>query len=161
MLEGLERSHEGLGTGVREVFALIEQAEPGPWRTVLGMIADFLTVRREYAPLIDLALGDWAQRFLVRDVATLVEALAARTQPFSGRVSFLPLRAGPSDNDDPALAALRANRLVEVSLLEPAAHSRHRCRRRTIPAWSPRRSSWSPATIPSWPTCRRSCWAAR
>ena len=32
---------------------------------MVGMIADFLTVRREYAPLIDLALGDWAQRFFV------------------------------------------------------------------------------------------------
>ena len=34
VLEGLERSHEGFGTGVREVFALLEQADPGPWRTV-------------------------------------------------------------------------------------------------------------------------------
>src|SRR3712207_218774 len=63
VLEGLIRSHEGLGTGVREVIALIEQAEPGPWQAVVGMIADFLTVKREYAPLIDLALGEWAQRF--------------------------------------------------------------------------------------------------
>ena len=45
------------------------------------MIADFLTVKREYAPLIDLALGDWVQRFIVRDVNVLMEALAARTQP--------------------------------------------------------------------------------
>src|SRR5207245_3438741 len=75
VLEGLERSHEGLGTGVREVFALIEQPDPGPWRAVLGMVADFLSVRREYAPLIDLALGDWAQRFVVRDAAVLAEAL--------------------------------------------------------------------------------------
>ncbi|HWY85186.1 MAG TPA: AAA family ATPase, partial [Gemmataceae bacterium] len=125
VLEGLIRSHEGLGTGVREVFSLIEQPEPGPWTTIMGMIADFLTVKRDYAPLIDLALGDWAQRFIVRDVDTLMEALAARTQPLAGRVSFLPLLAGASDNEDPALAALRANRLVEVSLLsrlrEPAA----------------------------------------
>ena len=62
VLEGLERSHEGLGTGVREVLALREQTDAGPWRTLLGMIADVLNVRREYAPLIDLALGDWSQR---------------------------------------------------------------------------------------------------
>ncbi len=60
VLEGLERSHEGLGTGPRELFALLEQPDPGPWRTVLGLLAEFLTVRREYAPLIDLALGDRA-----------------------------------------------------------------------------------------------------
>ncbi|HLJ91558.1 MAG TPA: chromosome segregation protein SMC [Gemmataceae bacterium] len=91
VLEGLERSHEGLGAGVREVFALLEQPEPGPWRTVLGMVADFLTVRREYAPLIDLALGERAQRFLVRDTEMLHQAMGQQTQPFSGRVSFLPL----------------------------------------------------------------------
>jgi chromosome segregation protein len=107
VLEGLERSHEGLGTGVREVLALVEQPEPGPWRTVLGMIADFLTVRREYAPLIDLALGERAQRFLVRDPVLLDEALRQRGEPFSGRVSFLPLTPrrsgeGPPPEETPA-----------------------------------------------------------
>jgi chromosome segregation protein len=91
VLQGLIRSHEGLGAGVREVFALLEQPEPGPWSNVLGMIADFLTVRREYAPLIDLALGDWAQRFVVRDIDRLLDALGQQPQLFSGRVSFLPL----------------------------------------------------------------------
>jgi chromosome segregation protein len=93
VLEGLERSREGFGVGVREVFALTEQAEPGPWRTIAGIVADFLTVRREYAPLIDLALGDRAQRFLVYDTDLLAQALRQRPQPFSSRVSFLPLSA--------------------------------------------------------------------
>jgi chromosome segregation protein len=95
VLEGLERSHEGLGTGPREVLALLEQPNPGPWRTVLGIVADFFTVRREYAPLIDLALGERAQRFLVRDVEELAAALKQNTQAFAGRVSFLPLE-GPA-----------------------------------------------------------------
>src|SRR5262249_52657082 len=65
VLEGLERSHEGLGTGVRELITLLDQDRSGtspesPWQTVLGLTADFLTVRREFAPLIDLALGDRA-----------------------------------------------------------------------------------------------------
>jgi chromosome segregation protein len=93
VLEGLERSHEGLGTGVREVIELLGRQDPGPWRTVIGMVADLLTVRREYAPLIDLALGELAQRFLVRDADMLAEAFAGRGQPFSGRVSFVPLAA--------------------------------------------------------------------
>jgi chromosome segregation protein len=93
VLEGLERSHEGLGTGPRELFALLEQPDPGPWRTVLGILAEFLTVRREFAPLIDLALGERARSFLVRDPAQLAQALRQRSQPFSSRVSFLPLRA--------------------------------------------------------------------
>ena len=120
VLEGLERSHEGLGLGAREVFRLLEQPDPGPWGTVVGMIADFLTVRREYAPLIDLALGEWAQRFLVRDAAALAEALARRVQPFSGRVSFLPLRpagAAPRPAEGAQAEGRRPNRLIEVSLL--------------------------------------------
>ncbi len=105
VLEGLERSREGFGVGAREVFALTEQPEPGPWRTVAGIVADFLTVRREYAPLIDLALGDRAQRFLVRDPEMLGQALRQRSQPFSSRVSFLPLapaRVGDSLRESPA-----------------------------------------------------------
>jgi chromosome segregation protein len=91
VLEGLERSHEGLGTGPRELFTLLEQPDPGPWRTVMGILAEFLTVRREFAPLIDLALGERAQRFLVRDSDQLAQALRQRRQPFSSRVSFLPI----------------------------------------------------------------------
>jgi chromosome segregation protein len=91
VLEGLERSHEGLGAGPRELFSLLEQPNPGPWRTVLGILAEFLTVRREFAPLIDLALGERAQRFLVRDPDQLAQALRQRSQPFSSRVGFLPL----------------------------------------------------------------------
>ncbi|MFN4258953.1 MAG: chromosome segregation protein SMC [Gemmataceae bacterium] len=101
VLEGLERSHEGLGAGVREVYDLLEQPEPGPWRTVLGMVADFLTVPREHAPLIDVALGEKAQRFLVEDGELLDAALRQRGQPFASRVSFVPidqLRRAPSAN---------------------------------------------------------------
>jgi chromosome segregation protein len=121
VLDGLERSHEGLGVGVREVLALLVglgedrrgegekgrggERNPGVAdsdkfdasnsidlrQNILGMVADFLTVKREYAALIDLALGEKAQRFLVRDRDQLVESLTASGQSFSGRVSFLPL----------------------------------------------------------------------
>ncbi|MFO0929308.1 MAG: chromosome segregation protein SMC [Gemmataceae bacterium] len=89
VLEHLERSHEGLSTGAREVLAQLEAGDSGPWRTVVGIVAELFTVRREYAPLIDLALGDRAQRFLVRDLDELAVALRQRGTPFSGRVSFL------------------------------------------------------------------------
>jgi chromosome segregation protein len=123
VLEGLERSHEGLGTGVREVFALLAEERgspadapraPGPALSdvVVGLVADLLTVRREYAPLLDLALGERAQRFLVRDAGLLAEALTRRSQPFAGRVSFLPLAPAA-----PANGPARPNRLIEVSPL--------------------------------------------
>jgi chromosome segregation protein len=120
VLEGLERSHEGLGTGVREVFAMLERPDPGPWRTVCGMVADLLTVRREYAHLIDLALGEVAQRFLVEDLAILHQALQERNQPFSGRVSFLPVRSAfihavsPVRTDGPHGVAARSDRIHAV-----------------------------------------------
>ena len=97
VLEGLERSHEGLGDGPRELFALLEQADPDPWRTVLGILAEFLTVRREFAPLIDVALGERARSFLVRDPDQLAQAMRQRSQPFSSRVSFLPLRVASDE----------------------------------------------------------------
>ena len=118
VLDGLIRSHEGLGTGVREVIELIEKPDAGPWSTIIGMIADFLTVKREYAPLIDLALGEWAQRFVVRDAEQLMHAITQRHQPLSGRVSFLPLTAIPTHAEqDPVMRALKNNLLVQVSLL--------------------------------------------
>ncbi len=118
LLDGLIRSHEGLGTGVREVIALVEQPEAGPWSAVIGMMADFLTVKREYAPLIDLALGDWAQRFVVRDMPMFTLALASRSQPFSGRVSFFPLASIPAETDrDSALEELKQNPGVQLTVM--------------------------------------------
>jgi chromosome segregation protein len=107
VLEGLERSLEGLSAGVREVYAHLEQADPGAWRTVVGLVADVLTVRREFAPLIDLALGEQAQRFLVRDLEEVAQALKERGIPFTGRVGFLPLsvaRPAPRPDSAPVVA---------------------------------------------------------
>ncbi|HLN31780.1 MAG TPA: chromosome segregation protein SMC [Gemmataceae bacterium] len=112
VLEGLERSREGLGTGAKEVLGILEQPDPGPWRTVLGIVADFIQVRHEYAPLIDLALGERAQRFLVRDMGLLREALQQRGQPLLSRVSFLPLTPATAENRPG-----HANRLIELSPL--------------------------------------------
>src|SRR5262245_236137 len=128
VLEGLERSHEGLGSGVREVFTLLaneELSEGAKEResesadmsagdltichshtlllshsstlplshVVLCLVADLLTVRREYAPLIDLALSATAQCFLVRDAALLDESLRQKKETLSSRVTFIPLSA--------------------------------------------------------------------
>ncbi len=106
VLEELDRSQEGLSAGVREVIALLANETQGAkvsedthrlGQTVLGLVADFLEVPREHAPLIDLVLGDQvAQCFVVRDAPLLDRLLSVRDEPFAGRVSFLPLRAHPS-----------------------------------------------------------------
>ena len=91
VLENLERTQEGLGTGVREVLADLATGSSPLCRVVLGLVADSLRVPRELAPLVDVALGDVASHFVARDAAMLDNALAARGQPLSGRVSFFPL----------------------------------------------------------------------
>jgi chromosome segregation protein len=122
VLEGLERSREGFGVGAREVFALMEQAEPGPWRTIAGIVADLITVRREYAPLIDLALGERAQRFLVYDPDLLAQALRQRSQPFSSRVSFLPLTPAKPQSaaEETRIARGRQTAFPDGGVLSPA-----------------------------------------
>jgi chromosome segregation protein len=104
VLEGLERSQEGLGAGVRSVLKLVSgdsrlkidaDGPPGPQSpisAILGLVADLLTVPRDVAPLVELALGDAAQRFVVGDPAQ-VDAVAAAVGDVAGRVGFIPLVA--------------------------------------------------------------------
>lgn len=109
VLENLERSREGYGAGIREVLELIAAGE---WGGVIGLVGDLLTAPREVAHLLDIALGPAAQCILVHDVANVASAVANRPRPFSGRVSFLPLRSEVvSDSADEPLAR-RADRLV-------------------------------------------------
>src|SRR5262249_786264 len=68
------------------------------WLAVLGIAADFLTVSREWASVIDVALGERAQYFLVRDTAALDVALNDPFVTFSGRVTFLPLGTQENQN---------------------------------------------------------------
>ena len=155
------------------MLELIDKAGPGPWSTVIGMIADFLTVKREYAPLIDLALGDWAQRFVVRDG----ELDASRGRAEDTVVGTRQLFAAVGDSVESRRLGkiqrckrLQNNRLVQVSLLSrikaasppaPLPEGEGVSQRRSIRVWSRWRSNWCRASIRSWPICRPSFWAAR
>jgi chromosome segregation protein len=90
VLENLEKSHEGLDAGVREVLAHCTATTAGPWETVLGLVADFLTVDRQHAALVDIALGERSQFLLFRSQEQLSKALAA-LPPQAGRASFLAI----------------------------------------------------------------------
>ncbi len=59
-----------------------------------GLVADLLTVPHEIAPIVELALGDAAQRFVVRSPEA-VDAVAAAIGDVPGRVGFMPLLANP------------------------------------------------------------------
>ncbi|MFO0843531.1 MAG: hypothetical protein U0797_14200 [Gemmataceae bacterium] len=78
------RSHEGLGTGVREAPAHLECPTPA---IVVGIVADLLTVRREFAPLIDLALGERAAAFPRRGQRPAEPVGRTRTPPPSASAS--------------------------------------------------------------------------
>ncbi|MBP3959153.1 AAA family ATPase [Gemmata sp. G18] len=107
VLEGLERSFEGLGAGVQQVMHRMkggESADSSPLlhpssATIIGLVADLLTVPREVASLVELALGDTAQRFVVRS-PEVVDAVAAAVGDVTGRVGFVPL-AGVGEEPPP------------------------------------------------------------
>ena len=90
VLEKLERDQEGLGAGVRHVLTAVAEA-PAAFGSIAGLVADLLTVPRDVAPLVELALGDAAQRFVVRD-ASRIDAVAAAVGDVVGRVGFLPVQ---------------------------------------------------------------------
>lgn len=122
VLEGLERQQEGLSAGVRDIVALLNDDSPnGPGAqlatSVIGLVADLLTVPHDAAPLIDLALAESAQRFVVRDLACVESALRQCEQPLAGRVGFIPLQVGSGwlrhHSGSAAIASLpTADRLV-------------------------------------------------
>jgi chromosome segregation protein len=85
VLEELERTLDGLGAGVRHVLARMKS-----FPEVEGMVADLLTVPHEIAPLVELALGDATQRFVVRSPEA-VDAVANAIGGVPGRVGFVPL----------------------------------------------------------------------
>ncbi|MFO0804756.1 MAG: AAA family ATPase [Gemmataceae bacterium] len=92
VLEGLEKTQEGLGAGVREVI----EKRLTPQSTlsdIVGLVADLLTVPREIAPLVELALGEAAQRFVVKD-PTALDVIASAIGDLTGRVGFIPLSTG-------------------------------------------------------------------
>ncbi|HYH64029.1 MAG TPA: AAA family ATPase, partial [Urbifossiella sp.] len=102
VLEELERAQEGLGAGVRAVLDLLRDGTRDV-PTPLPLVADLLTVPREVAGLVELALGDAAQRFVVRDPAA-VDAVAAAVAGVPGRVGFIPLHAPSPGTAVPGLS---------------------------------------------------------
>lgn len=109
VLGNLERSQEGIGAGVRAVLASKSEirsskserkVEGSSYRIsdsgfrafpILGLVADLLTVPREVAPLIEIALGEKAQQFAVREDD--LDSVLAQFANLPGRVGFLPLKA--------------------------------------------------------------------
>jgi chromosome segregation protein len=121
LLEELEKRHEGVGAGAREVLQFVRENPAGPLEQVRGLLADLIQVNVETAPLIEAALGEKAQHLVVSPGRRLMEYLAAHGKRLSGRVGFLPLdAAGPSSPNVDLTNELgvvgRADRFVEAAL---------------------------------------------
>jgi chromosome segregation protein len=116
LLDNLDRVYDGVGAGVRSVAERV--ASDSSFR-ILGLVADLLSVPRDVAPLIDIALGELAQRFVVPDAATMDSTLAALGE-LPGRVGFVPLAAdGPPPlppETPPPFGTVAASHLVRGDL---------------------------------------------
>ncbi len=126
VLEGLEKALDGVGAGVRDVIAR-RRGGNAELSGVLGLVGELLSAPREVAALIDLALGDAAQRFVV--TATELDRIALALTDLPGRVGLLPLSpfaprtdAEPFTERTPALPDIvSAATLVTVDRPELAA----------------------------------------
>ncbi len=95
VLQELQARHEGVGSGVREVLARARAEQEGPYRNVLGLVADLLHVSVEGAPLVEVALGEKAQYLVCTRGEELISQLGVRSAGLPGRVGFLWLDESP------------------------------------------------------------------
>jgi len=121
LLEELEKRHEGVGVGTKEVLQFARENPDGPFQQVRGLLADLIQVSVETAPLIEAALGERAQYIVTSPGRRLQEYLAAYGKRISGRVGFVPLDStGPAisnvDLSDELGVIGRADRFVESPL---------------------------------------------
>ncbi len=122
ILENLERSLDGLGAGVRVVLEQLQRAHlagetPFPvFSQIIGLVADLLTVPHDMASLVELALGDATQRFVVRS-PDAVNAVAIAITDAPGRVGLIPLNSVLPPNSGTVLPRTLA---AVVSSEEPA-----------------------------------------
>ena len=123
VLEELQRRHEGVSPGVKDVLQRARTAGEGPFRQVRGLLADLLHVGVESAALVEVALGETAQHVVVGGGRDMLRCVQEESGRFAGRVGFLWIDDGPrqvpaaSPVDLEGLTGVlgRADRFVETS----------------------------------------------
>ncbi len=120
VLEELEQRQEGLSTGAKDILQQAQLEPRGPWRHVLGVVADLFHVNIQTAALLELALGDAVGHVVVRRDDEILGHLVANSHDLAGRVTFVPLDAQepppelPELDDRPGVVG-RADRFVETA----------------------------------------------
>jgi chromosome segregation protein len=123
VLAELHQQLEGLNSGVREVLLAAERDPAGPYGEVRGVVADLFHVDVDSAPLVDVALGEFAQFAVVASAGRLFDWLNEKPLGVSGRVGFLRLdqlvrrgdAASASELDHEPGVMGRADRFVETT----------------------------------------------
>ena len=123
VLEELQRKHEGVSPGVKDVLQRARTDADGPFQHVRGLLADLLHVGVESAALVEVALGETAQHVVVGGGREMLQCVEEESDRFAGRVGFLWIDDGPrkfpaaSPVDLEGLAGVlgRADRFVETS----------------------------------------------
>ncbi|MCA9186202.1 MAG: chromosome segregation protein SMC [Pirellulaceae bacterium] len=100
ILQELEARAEGLGAGVRQVLRHPKvEGDDHPFRGVRGMLADLIRADVDVAPMIDVALGDRSQHFVVAGNG-LLDRLEAGDLELAGRIGLLRLESTPPPRED-------------------------------------------------------------
>jgi chromosome segregation protein len=123
ILDELQRRHEGVSPGVKDVLQRARTAGDGPFRHVRGLLADLLHVGVESAALVEVALGETAQHVVVGGGREMLHSVQEESARFAGRVGFLWIDDGPrkvpvaSPVDLEGLTGVlgRADRFVETT----------------------------------------------
>jgi chromosome segregation protein len=122
VLEDLEQKREGIASGVKEVLARAGAEPDGPFGDVQGLVADLIEADVNIAPLIDVALGEAAQRVVVEG-RELIDLLKSQSVQVEGRVGFIrrehlernQASDGPTLHEQPGVIG-RAAEMVQVSI---------------------------------------------
>ena len=102
VLEELEQRQEGIAIGVREILRRAETTHYPPWNSVLGLVRDLIDVPLEWAPVVEVALGDRAQLIAVKRLQPLLTYLNRGPALIEGRVGFIALQPDPDGQTESA-----------------------------------------------------------
>ncbi|HEV7282858.1 MAG TPA: chromosome segregation protein SMC [Pirellulaceae bacterium] len=89
-LDGLERAGEGLSEFTTRALKAKSDEPAGAYASVRGLLADFVRVDFEHAPLADLALGERTTYLVVDDVEAMHRIAVSEGLPTS-RIGFVAL----------------------------------------------------------------------